>query len=309
MYARFRNRALALLLGVGGLGCDSGDLEPTRPESSGGSGKADGNSDSVAPLRGLDSREYKVMLDPDLFWGNDADAVVTQYWADLASTAQALGHDPEGSPGDDLRERGVAFFDVEGCQLRTMGYALRHRTQGYDAEATLKFRSNDLLLAGTTHLDIEAEKAETKFEEDVVPPFSSKYSLSAKVEVDPGWTPASMDDLRELVSSNALDDLDGSLQLVGDTVYIEHAYKGAEIDLGPVDAKVAITLWWTPDQPWQPVVGEASFTLDTQDDLDPETIQHAGALFEAMVGLDGWVAPEATTKTALVYERGADLCE
>jgi hypothetical protein len=294
---------------VGLAACDAASPVDDAPLQDEAGGKADDARGGDEGVRGLHSREYKVMLDAAAFAGADPVPAVHGFWDELVAVTEDIGRHTKGEP-DDVRERTVAVFDTDGCTLRSSGWVLRRRVEDAEAEVTLKARSLDRLIVATTEVEPRSKDWEMKFEEDIVAPFVSTYSLSTTVEAGEDPRLESMDDLRDLFDAKDLEDVEGDLTLVGDTVYHERAFKGGKLDLGHANAKVTITLWWLPDQPAAPVVAEASFKIEAEDDaFERKIVQRANELFERMQALDPWVAPDATTKTALVYARAGDLCE
>jgi hypothetical protein len=125
-------------------------------------------------LSGLTGREYKMLLDPDRF-PDDARQVADSVWEKLPDIfgphlAEAGGMPRVPAP----KKRAIRFHDTDDLALDGEGYSLRLRQKGDDSEVTLKLRTADIFVSGSTSLpepdDIEdGEEAEGKFEEDIAP--------------------------------------------------------------------------------------------------------------------------------------------
>src|SRR5262245_45774347 len=130
----------------------------------------------------LDSREYKLMLNPTAFL--EPDEGLASLWVDLQELCGFLkiptvGGFDAGNP----KERVIAFLDTQDFTIRANGFLLRRRRKprGDKAEYTLKIRSPDRCLAADPAL---ARADGSKFEEDIAAPFVSRFSLSASVQFE-----------------------------------------------------------------------------------------------------------------------------
>jgi hypothetical protein len=87
------------------------------------------------------------------------------------------------------KRRTIRFYDTEDRRLRANDYAFRERIdlRSGHRKVTLKFRHLDRYVAQdrNMHATNRAE-GETKFEEDIKPPFEKLYSFSTKQEIDDG---------------------------------------------------------------------------------------------------------------------------
>ena len=142
------------------------------------------------------SREYKLMLHPSRFQnrkqGINAFWDVVKYVVNNARDA----HEVEIKTQDlekPFRERLTWYMDTTpGKDFNTAGWVLRMREEEESGKkkfkTTLKFRSPDHFISSSKDLSAKAnvEKGLPKFEEDVVPAFSSKFSHSTSVEIEQG---------------------------------------------------------------------------------------------------------------------------
>jgi hypothetical protein len=131
----------------------------------------------------LDSREYKLMLDPGKFAGTQSAETINKFWESQLQPVirRHLDADENEKPRfkkefESGEARVVRFWDVDACSLDRNGYALRERVvilngqeDASTRELTLKLRSPDLFVAADTPFDGASHEAETKLEEDIVP--------------------------------------------------------------------------------------------------------------------------------------------
>jgi hypothetical protein len=135
------------------------------------------------------SREYKVMLLPEPFAGDEPQIrqAAERFWADVKAVLEPLDIPVEGAFGEIKAHRRIRFFDTAEETFNRQRYIFRERVDvdSGDREVTLKYRHPDRHAASDRDMEAKSEKAsETKFEEDVKPPFTSVFSYSTSVEVD-----------------------------------------------------------------------------------------------------------------------------
>ena len=132
----------------------------------------------------LDSREYKLMLEPDKFTGADPLKAVERFTTEqlVPALREQWNHDADGEltkKGMQIGERRVIrFWDSGDCLLYRNGFAWRGRTEidehgkrANELELTLKFRSPDAFLAAGMPVSAkdDAKKVDSKLEEDLGP--------------------------------------------------------------------------------------------------------------------------------------------
>ena len=285
----------------------------------------------------LDSREYKLMLEPERFAGGGRQDAINHF-ADGMLKPLIAAHVSEAAADDfaqkdfDLDEqRLVRFWDTAACDLDKHGFALRERADldpggnaSAERELTLKFRTVDLFLAAETKLPAAdgAKKPESKFEEDVAPlavhkgsgaavvanPPSTRslYSRSTKQRVKRGDLPGSIADVAELYPTFAASltasgaAVDAATELGASKEFREFVFESPKFELGEdLKTKFSITLWYEGDKR-NPALAEISFKYETvHHGTVPRIVaQRAIDLYRAMQALP-WAKPEAPTKTAL----------
>ncbi|MCU4676956.1 hypothetical protein N7931_15080 [Catenovulum sp. 2E275] len=262
------------------------------------------------------SREYKRLLDPTLFTYNTESTKVANYFSAFETVVEAaISRDVTGSLSLD-KVRTVKFFDTSGsCQLNALGYVFRERIENGNSEVTLKFRSQDRYISDFEDLSSATSGAETKLEADWginSAGYKIVYGHSTKAP-----NTRTINDFKDINTHypgfendyGFNDNL--ALDLVGNLTIHERVYKGAEIDLGSIDAEVSITLWYTssPSGSQSPFIAEASFKYeDPSADYTQKVVKRAKAAFDSLLTLDSWNELGSTTKTQSVYQYNSNFC-
>lgn len=263
------------------------------------------------------SREYKLMLDASAFQYNSEASDVDDYLDDAETAIEAaISRNVTGSESLE-KVRDVSFYDTEGdCDLRTRGYSFRERVDNGDSEVTLKFRSPDRYISDFEDLSAASSSAEEKLEADVGASSTSDFNVvyGHSTKAPNTRTINKMDDINDQFPGfdtdyGLSDTLD--LDLVGGLSVREHVYKGQTIDLGSIDAEIAVTLWYAsvPSGTQSPVVVEVSFKYaDSSADYTKKVVNRAKQSFDALRTLTGWTDPNSQTKTAWVYSADPTFC-
>lgn len=266
------------------------------------------------------SREYKILLNTSAFTGNTSTRAskVSNYWAVLKNVIENSSIERNTSGGLSLeKDRTVIFYDVEGsCDLFNAGYVFRERINNGNREVTLKYRSSDRFIATKKDMDGTMSGWESKFEEDLAVPFISKYSFSTKQEISNSKNLNKMDDPVRLYPGLENENFDEALYIkkVGNLTVNEYVYKNASVDLGALDAKFSLTLWYNEFvSTTAPIVAEISFKYeDTNESFSNNVVTRAKSLFTAMqqdATLVSWNAQNSLTKTATIYQYDNNFCD
>ena len=267
------------------------------------------------PRLDLRSREYKVMLLPERFAGDDADVrrAAAAFWADVDDMVDGLDIRTRGSFDAVKAHRRIRFFDTEERHFHAHRYVFRERisVEEGEREVTLKFRHPDRYLAADRDMAASGgHKAETKFEEDVKPPFNSVFSYSTSVGLAPESEISKVRDVMGLFPGLAREvpDVDeAELTVVRTFCARELVLVGASLLLGrqDIEAECALVVWHDDDDPaTPPVCVEFSFKYgDDDEDYRGTVTRDAHDILLAMAEqLPLWVHPTPITKTAFVYE-------
>ena len=262
------------------------------------------------------SREYKVMLRPERFAGDEgtllgaADAV----WRDFSRSIADIVVDTDGTLQHIKTRRLITFLDTAEQHLNRDAYVFRDRrdaTTG-EREVTLKFRHPDRYVAQGRTMDAsEPGDARTKFEEDIKAPFVSLYSFSTTVRLGGVRAFDRLKDVArlfpDLAGTGSGFPEDEALAAVGGFTARELVLTGASLQLGKspkVDAECALVIWYDHDrQQDSPVAVELSYRYgDKDEDYGGGTTRRAFDAFGALqTKLRKWVSRNARTKTAFVY--------
>jgi hypothetical protein len=262
----------------------------------------------------LQSREYKVMLLPEAFAGDETEVrrAAGRFWVDVGLALEPLGIPTSGTFDEVKAHRRIKFFDTVEHNFNSKLYIFRERidVDSGDRQVTLKFRHPDRYVAADRDMAAKGERrAETKFEEDVKPPFLSVYSYSTSVEVDSDAEISRVRDVLDMFPALAdqLEDVDdGDLSVVRTFCARELVLVGASLQLGKhdIDAECAMVIWHDDDDlATPPVCVEFSFKYGDNDEDYRGTVARDAhdALQVLHEKLPDWVHPEPRTKTAFVY--------
>lgn len=259
--------------------------------------------------RQVTSREYKLMLNTDRFEQRGRGAEVF-----LGLLRFLVGKQGGEVTGADVKEkrRVVSFLDTPELALRRAGFSLRVREEkADDFRLNLKYRAADRYLAAAQDVS-SPQGGDPEFEEDVLPPFVSKFSSSNTVKLTA--TP-DLDDARKLAAM--FPGLAG-LKLGGDTpVKTANDFKAVEVERskfcdisfgGQGEIEAELSFWYlTADEAGWPLLAEFSFGYkaaggDGLEDYPAATVEGANRLFASLQNQPGWVSAPAVTKTAFALD-------
>lgn len=265
------------------------------------------------PNRPVTSREYKLMLNADRF--ADRARGTDSFFALLTFFIRKEGGAITETQTEEKR-RLTSYLDTPEMALRQGGYALRLRDEsggGGGFQLNLKYRSSDRYLSAGQDLS-GPRGGVIKFEEDVLPPFVSKFSHSNTLESE---EKPDVDTVRKAVSLfPGLGGLnlgaDIAVKPVNDFTAVEVVRKLCKFRFGgPPSLKASLSFWsLMPDEEGWPLVCEFSFDYDASEGGDADqleqypaaTVESANRIFAAVQGQSGWVNPAATTKTAFALD-------
>lgn len=278
------------------------------------------------PNKPVTSREYKLMLSTDRF--QDRGPGIGLFFDLIKFLVDKAGGEITERQHEEER-RLTSYFDTPELALRQAGYSLRLRDEragGGKLGVNLKYRASDRYLSAAQDLSSTGEKDDPKFEEDILPPFVSKFSNSnsVKFKEDPGLS--TVGKLTALFPGlGGLDlDKDVPVRKINNFTAVEIVRKLCKFKFGgEPELKAGLSFWYLEggERGW-PLVGEFSFDYDEpngRDDADKDkpkikddadkleqypttTVEGANRLFAALQGQAGWFNPSGTTKTAFALE-------
>lgn len=269
-----------------------------------------GNSEKIT------SREYKIMLRASRFQSTEQQAIqaASQFWQEFSAMIRERVLDTVGDLTTVDKRRTIRFYDTPTHSLRQNDYVLRERRNldKEEREVTLKFRHPDRYIAQDRNMDAAVrEDSESKFEEDIKPPFIKLYSFSTKQPVKDSVLRSLKDAIKlypglddELEHCQESD----PLQLVGSFTAYELVLAGASFQIRREpreEAECALVLWYDQDTQNQiPVVAEFSYKYgDAEERYSSKAARRAYRVFEALQGMKDWLDTDSQTKTAYVYGR------
>ena len=256
-------------------------------------------------VRGITSREYKLILSADRFAKRRKGTTALR---DLVRRlAQGLGADLEDQDEEEIRR--TFYLDTAAFQLRRAGYALRVRFEEAEGKfkIALKHRDPDRYLAASKHLSSPRPDDRKKFEEDILPPFRSVFSQSNSLKLKDLPKLEDLKDAEILFPGLGALGLPGKTELVRVNGFEAHEVfcKLCKVKFGKKPkVKVGLSFWYlTPEDRW-PLIAECAFDYDADngDDFPIHVVEGATRLFRALQGQPGWFNFDATTKTRYVYE-------
>jgi hypothetical protein len=251
----------------------------------------------------VDSKEYKVLLNPSLFASNPSTAASSLLQA-LSTRLTQLAFDKTitGSFASGDRDT-VAYYDTAGtCVVRNNNYSVRSRA-GSDNDIEFKFSHPDEELSSFTIVAGAGKNVSGKLETDISPN-SLVYSNSS--EQDPAKTgaPTTINALITQFPGASVLSAYGSQSVVpvNGVSITEQDYDGPSADLGQSVADFTLTIWYIGSST-TPALAELSFRIDADSSsyFTTPVMTRSQTLMQAMSTLTAWDLSPSTTKTAWLY--------
>ena len=262
--------------------------------------------------RPVTSREYKLMLNVDRFRERKQGAQI------FLSLIEFLIQKEGGTileKQNQEEQRHTSYLDTPELALRQQGFALRLRKEALAADAfqlNLKYRSSDRYMAATQ--DMSSPTGKTKFEEDILPAFVSKFSQSTTIKTDKVPDISSIEKVTTIFPGLRQQNMDGktSVKTINNFTALEVVRKLCKLQFGePPTIKASLSFWYLKAEKdeW-PLVGEFSFDYDTitsgaEDQLEEfpsKVVDGANRFFRSLQSQSGWLNLNPTTKTAFALE-------
>jgi len=258
----------------------------------------------------ITSREYKLLLKTENF--NDRLRGAETFWSVLESAVDEL--DGQCFRANEDFKRVTWFLDTPEDMLLKLGYILRIRDEKEEEKRfkiTMKFRHPDRYIASSIILDC-TEKTRSKFEEDILHPFTSKFSQSVTFRKKDMPRIAKVTDILDIFPKLHLSGVH-----TGSPVVIRSDFKAYEIShrLGTIDfgdeqrIKCCLNFWYkTGDYTGTPVVTEFSFDYDANseemllENYPQNIVQKCYKFYGILQKKTDWFDSNSATKTALISE-------
>lgn len=207
--------------------------------------------------------------------------------------------------------RQTSYLDTPQFALRQKGFSLRLREETDGFQLNLKYRDSDRYVSASKDLSASSE-GKIKFEEDILPPFTSKFSHSNSIEsaekpqlevikkvntLFPGLKELNLDENIPVVTVNNFKALEVTRKLC------KFQFEKTEI------LKASLSFWYLLNETQWPLIAEFSFDYDATKNGDGElesysasVVKGASGFFHSVLNLAGWLDLTTTTKTAFALE-------
>jgi hypothetical protein len=250
----------------------------------------------------VDSKEYKVLLDPTRFASNPSSAAATLLH-DVSARLSALAFDKTISGNFSAGDRDtLAYYDTpHSCSLMARGYSVRTRTGDHN-DIQFKFRHADEELSYWTDVSGAGKNKETKLETDVTP---GSLVLAHSTKQDATTTPATVSALiKQFPGASALSDIStAGLSPVAGVTVTQQEYDGPESDIGQSVAEFTLTLWYVNGAS-APALAELSFRVEADADnyFTTPVLTRSQTLNKAIGSIgNGWNIANDGGKTSWLY--------
>jgi len=264
------------------------------------------------------SREYKLMLNSDRFRDRAEGAERFLNLIELLIQKQG-GAIVDKQPKEERRR--TSYLDTAQFALRQRGFSLRLREEEKEFQINLKYRGADRYISAAQ--DVSGSEGKIKFEEDILPPFVSKFSHSNSIKT--GAKPI-FKTIKDVVSrfpgiARLGIDEDTPVETANDFIALEVVRKLCKFQFDKTEIKASLSFWYMGDDTNWPLVAEFSFDYEAvkeaakkdegQDKSNDENklenyslnaVEGAKELFSALQNQTGWLDLTTTTKTAFALE-------
>jgi hypothetical protein len=258
--------------------------------------------------RAVTSREYKMMLNTDRFF-NRAEGVKNFFSLIQFLIAKTGGSIISNAPGE--KHRKTFYLDTPQFAMRQNGLSLRIREENSRFKLNLKCRNSDRYISAAKELT-SSQIGKIEFEEDIIPPFNSKFSHSNTIKFDTLPVLNLMKDLILLFPSlkNLGIDENAPVKTANDFQVLEVIQDICTFQFEsstPINA--SLSFWYLANETDFPIVGEFSFkygavTFDegSLEDFSLKTAEGSNNFFKALQNHPGWLDLNMTTKTAFALD-------
>jgi hypothetical protein len=256
------------------------------------------------------SREYKLMLNVNRF--KQRDEGIAAFFQLVKFLLDKEGGNITEEQNEEER-RVTSYLDTPELALRQQNFSLRLRKEAEDSfQINLKYRASDRYVSAARDVS-SSDKGKAKFEEDVMPPFISKFSHSITVKKKTPPELSTMEQVTALFPSLAALGLDDktTVKTIKKFEAVEIVHKLCKFQFARSRAaKASLSFWYLPgDETNWPLVTEFSFDYDAPPVADGELesyptalVTGANNLFSALQNQAGWIDPNGTTKTAFALD-------
>ena len=254
------------------------------------------------------SREYKVMLNPHRFRDRKQGAEEVLELIAFLITKEG-GTIREKQTKEERRQ--TSYLDTPQFALRQNGFSLRLREEEDSFQLNLKYRDADRYVSASKDLSASSE-GKIKFEEDILPPFTSKFSHSNSIESTERPQLAVMKDVTALFPGLKELDIDENapVRIANNFTALEITRKLCKFQFDETEVlKASLSFWYLLKDTHWPLVTEFSFDYDATKNDEGElesyslgVVKGASGFFRSLLNQAGWLDLTTTTKTAFALE-------
>ena len=222
--------------------------------------------------KSLDSREFKLILKPKIF--QDLNEGIKKVQKIIDKEVEMLNG--KFIPDSDLKQkfRRTYYLDTPNFRLKSKNFFLRVREdkESNKYDITLKCRHPDRYISASYDLSSSMKKSTIKFEEDIIAPHVSKFSISVNFEENQEPEINNLEKLKTIFPGLHTQDLgDGILEKVN-----KFEAKEISVKLGKIsynnnkdgeddddEIKTFLNLWYSPkNNKGKPVIVEFTYDYD-----------------------------------------------
>jgi uncharacterized protein YjbK len=270
----------------------------------------------------LDSRELKLILNPKRF--QDLNNGIDKFQQIVKSQIESLGGTFDKEKDPKIKHRRTWYLDTENFELKSKNFFFRIREEEGDKEydVTLKCRHEDRYISSNYDLSNSIKTDyEVKFEEDIIAPYVSKFSMSGKYKDNENPEINSIGELKSIFPGLHNHGLkEGKLKKVNNFEAKENSCKIGKFIFDNNDnsekednqIKTDLNLWYLPDDERIPLIVEFTFDYSAKkrkNDTDKllmeefpfSLVQNAYEFYHALQDSRIVDLESSKTKTCFVY--------
>jgi hypothetical protein len=274
--------------------------------------------------RSITSREYKLALNVDRFTNRKEGA--QHFWKLLAFLVPQAGFVVYCEQEEEVR-RDTWYLETLGFELQRHGFNLRVRKNEEEPhyKITLKHRNADRYISAGQDVSCpQAKKKGFKFEEDILPPFISKFSHSVSLELNELPSLTTVSEAAQLFPGLGALGIPPTTPLAKANDFTAHEVVRWIGQLAPGNTpiapgspppdfivKVCLNFWYLIGQEDDelPLIAEFSFDYDANagdggeiEQFPRQLVRAASRLYLELQDHTGWVLANSSTKTAFALE-------
>ena len=210
-----------------------------------------------------------------------------------------------------IERRQTSYLDTPQFTLRQNGCSLRLREEANGFQLNLKYREADRYVSAGRDVSASSE-GKIKFEEDIIPPFTSKFSHSNSIESAERPQLEAMKEVTSLFPGLKELDIDENTRVTTANNFkaLEVTRKLCKFQFEKMEIlKASLSFWYLLNETHWPLVAEFSFDYDATKKVEgelesysPSVVNGASGFFRSVLNQAGWLDLTTTTKTAFALE-------